>query len=122
MCRCYIGVGGIGCRLLKEYEKSHSTQDKFIYIDAVPADLQSLGKGANYALTNQKNGCAQRIIGKDEIKAVIYNGSMPNFIDLFFLAEELEVMFITSTFGEFGSATVYELSDYYDVKIKKFVR
>jgi len=122
MNHCYIGVGGIGCRLLKEYEKVQNKQDRFIYIDAVPADLHCLDEGANecYALTNQKNGCSMRIVGKDEIKAIIYNGSMPEFIDDFFLADELEVIFVTTTFGGFGSAVVYELSDYYGVKIRNY--
>lgn len=79
-----------------------------------------MGTVENYALTNQKNGCSLRIIGKDEIKAVIYNGSMPNFVDEYFLDEDLEVVFITSTFDGFGSAVVYELSDYYGIKIKKY--
>ena len=39
MKRCYVGVGGIGCRLLKEYEKIQN-QDRYIYIDA---DLHCLG-------------------------------------------------------------------------------
>lgn len=43
-------------------------------------------------------------IGVDEIKAVIYNGSMPNFVDNFFLIEELKIRFVTITFGGFGSA------------------
>lgn len=120
MVYCYIGVGGIGCHLLKEYEEIQNNKERFIYIDAVPDDLHCLGDGENYALTNQKNGCTQRIIGKDEIKAVIYNGSMPNFVDEYFLDEDLEIVFITSTFGGFGSAVVYELSDYYGTKIKSY--
>ncbi len=76
---CYIGVGGIGCRTLKEYEIVSNHNSRFIYIDAVPGDLNCLGAGERYALTNQKNGCFQRIIGKDEIKAVIYNGSYAKF-------------------------------------------
>lgn len=116
---CYIGVGGIGCRTLKEYEKT-GAKGRFIYIDAVPEDLEHLGTGEKYALTNQKNGCSQRIIGKDEIKAVIYNGMMPEFIDEFFLDDNLEVVFVTSTFGGFGSATVFEISDYYSLKIKSY--
>lgn len=117
---CYIGVGGIGCRQLKKFEKEGNNQGRFIYMDAVPEDLRYLGEGENYALTNQKNGCGQRIIGKDEIKAVIYNGAMPNFLDEFFLGKELEVIFITSTFGGFGSAAIYELSDYYGAQIKHY--
>ena len=120
MNRCFVGIGGIGCRLLKEHEKLQNNQDRFVYMDAVSDDLRLLGDGENYALTNQKNGCTQRIIGKDEIKAVIYNGSMPDFIDQFFLSEELEIIFITTTFGGFGSAVVYELSDYYGVKIRNY--
>lgn len=121
MNRCYIGVGGIGCRLLKKFESTQQdTRDRFIYIDAVPHDLHALGAAEVYALTNQQNGCGQRIIGKDEIKAVIYNGSMPDFVDAFFLKEDLEVIFVSTTFGGFGSAAVYELSDYYSVKIRNF--
>lgn len=122
MKRCYVGVGGIGCRLLKEYEKASINQDRFVYIDATPDDLHCLDEktGESYALTNQKYGCSLRIIGKDEIKSVIYNGTMPNFIDDFFLADELEVVFVTTTFGGFGSAVVYELSDYYGVKIRNY--
>lgn len=117
---CYIGVGGIGCRTLKEYEIVSNHNSRFIYINAVSGDLNCLGAGERYALTNQKNGCFQRIIGKDEIKAVIYNGSMPNFVDEFFLRDELEIVFITTTFGGFGSAVIYELSDYYSVKIRNY--
>lgn len=117
MNRCYVGVGGIGCRTLKEYENT-GAKGRFIYIDAVPADLEHLESGECYALTKQKNGCTQRIIGKDEIRVVIYNGLMPNFIDEFFLGDNLEVVFVTSTFGGFGSATVSDISDYYSLKIK----
>ena len=117
--RCFIGVGGVGCQTLKDYERTQNNQDRFIYIDAVKDDLDLLDSGECYPLTNQKDGCSQRMIGKDEIKAVIYNGAMPDFVDDFFLAEELEVVFVTTTFGGFGSAVVYDLSDYYGVKIKK---
>ena len=74
MNRCYVGVGGIGCRTLKEYENT-GAKGRFIYIDAVPADLEHLESGECYALTKQKNGCTQRIIGKDEIRVVIYKVS-----------------------------------------------
>ncbi|MBQ9922366.1 MAG: toll/interleukin-1 receptor domain-containing protein [Clostridia bacterium] len=120
MKKCYIGVGGIGCRLLRECEKTQNEQNRFIYIDAVPDDSYDLGGGEVYALTNQKNGCAQRIVGKDEIKAIIYNGTIPDFVDDYFLSQELEVVFITTTFGGFGSAAAYELSDYYGVKIRNY--
>ena len=45
---------------------------------------------------------------------------MPNFVDEFFLRDELEIVFITTTFGGFGSAVIYELSDYYSVKIRNY--
>lgn len=120
MRKCYIGIGGLGTKLLKEFEESHSCGDMFVYIDAVPEDLAALGEGRRYALSNQKHGCYQRIVGKDEIKAIIYNGRMPDFIDDYFLAEQLELVFVTSTFGGFGSATVFEISDYYSLKIKNY--
>lgn len=120
MKHCYIGVGGIGCRLLKQHEKTQARQDRFIYIDSVPGELSILGPGENYALSKQKNGCTQRMICKDEIKAVIYNGSMPDFVNDFFLNDNLEITFVTTTFGGFGSAVVYELSDYYSVKIRDY--
>lgn len=121
MKHCYIGIGGIGCRLLREFKEKHNSQDRFIYIDA-DQSLLCLGEGIEecYILTNQKYGCSMRHIGKDEIKSVIYNGSMPNFVDDFFLADELEVVFVTTTFGGFGSAVVYELSDYYGIKIRNY--
>lgn len=45
---------------------------------------------------------------------------MPKFIDDFFLSDKLEIVFITTTFGGFGSAVIYELSDYYGVKIRNY--
>lgn len=39
MRRCYVGVGGIGYRLLKEYEKTRNGKDRFVYIDATTDDL-----------------------------------------------------------------------------------
>lgn len=45
---------------------------------------------------------------------------MPKFIDDFFLSDKLEIVSITTTFGGFGSAVVYELSDYYGTKIKNY--
>ena len=65
MKRCYVGVGGIGCRLLKEYEKAKNGQDKFIYIGAVPDDLQCL---------DEKTG---------ECYALVAKGSIFKFIKLF---------------------------------------
>ena len=119
MKKLYIGVGGIGCKLLKNFEEEANNDYKYVYLDAVPEDLAHLESGERYALTKQKNGCYQRIVGKDEIKAVIYSGQMPDFIDDDCLEEDFELTFVTSTFGGFGSAVVFELSDYYSVKIKK---
>ncbi len=106
--------------LVNQHESLDQNKNRHIYIDAVPSDLHNLGFGERYALTKQRNGCFQRIIGKDEIKSVIYNGDMPNFVDDFFLSKDLEVIFVTTTFGGFGSAVVYEVSDYYCSKIKNF--
>lgn len=122
MKRCYIGVGGIGCRQLKEYEKRQDNTDRYVYMDAVSEDLEWLEDGERYALTKQKFGCFQRIVGKDEIKAIIYDNAMPKIVDEFFLSDELEVVFVTSTFGGFGSAAIYELSDYYGFKIRNYRR
>lgn len=119
MNKCFIALGGLGCKLLKEYEVANSPETyKFIYMDSDLANNSN--DNHRYILTTQRDGCAIRIIGKDEIKALIYNGEMPDFIDDFFLSEDFELIFVTTTFGGFGSAIVSELSDYYGVKIKKY--
>lgn len=120
MKKCYIGLGGIGCKTLRKFEENVISDSKFVYLDAVLEDLNELGECEKYAVTNQKFGCYQRFIGKDEIKAAIYSGQMPDFIDDFFLNPELELVFVLSSFGGFGSAAACELTDYYGARVKEY--
>jgi len=122
MNKCFIALGGLGCNLLKEFETRNTPNDnyKFIYMDSDVANGNN--EDQRYILTNQRYGCAARIVGKDEIKSLIYNGEMPDIIDPFFMAEDFELIFVTTSFGGFGSAIVFELSDYYGVKVKKYRR
>lgn len=118
MRKCYIGVGGLGCKLLREFEESAPAGARYIYIDVVQGDLDCLGDGEHYALDRQKDSYIFRGIGKDSIRAAIYRGKMPDFVDSFFLEGDLDLTYVLSAFGGFGSAVIFDLVDYYGVKIR----
>ncbi|MCM1364873.1 MAG: TIR domain-containing protein [Faecalibacterium sp.] len=123
LCTCLVGLGGTGSKAVREIQRKiqkDCDSVKFIYLDSVDGDLDCLDCDETYVLTGQNDGCHLRTIGKDAIKNVIYNGDMPDFFNEFFLAERFELIFVTSTFGGFGSAAAFELSDFYSVKLKSY--
>lgn len=91
---------------------------RYIYIDVVRGDLDFLGEGERYALDGEAHGYCFRGIGKNSIRAAIYRGKMPDSVDSFFLEEELELTYVLSSFGDFGSVAIFDLVDSYGVKIR----
>lgn len=64
---CYIGVDGIVCSTLKEYEKANA-KGRFIYIDAVPDDFEQLETSENYAVTNKKTVVYKELLEKTRLR------------------------------------------------------
>ena len=119
---CYIGVGGVGCRALKEFAKfSDSDGVKFLYIDSDKRENHEFEESDDRILFEKYpygSGCL-RALGIDMFRHSLYKGEFPDVIDEFFDTEEIALRFITTSFGGFGSAVVLELADYISARIKK---
>lgn len=122
MKKLYVAVGGIGCRLLKELskrKKEHTSRYLYFDTDVSSMDLYDdsderfLFKDYPYG-----TGCL-RSLGRDMFRTYLYSGEIPFVVDEFFNTEQLQIRLITTAFGGFGSAVVFELADYLTANILK---
>lgn len=128
---CYIAVGGIGSKILRKHicEKKLNNS-KYFYFDAAhdtsEYDMDEFDGGYrfefpdDYTFKDEKmdgTGVA-REIGKDLLKFSLYTNAIPDLIDDFF-DDDIKMVFITTTFGGFGSAIVYDLVEYLNIQLKK---
>ncbi|MBQ8830759.1 MAG: TIR domain-containing protein [Oscillospiraceae bacterium] len=122
MKKCYIGVGGVGCRALKEFVRfSDSDGVRFLYVDSDKRENHEFDDSDERVLFENYpygTGCL-RALGRDMFRHSLYKGEFPDVVDDFFDTDEAELRFITTTFGGFGSAVVLELADYISARIKK---
>lgn len=116
MKKCYIGLGGIGCRSVLEMETQSREDELYIYIDS--------DKGSAAAYPDGRTYLFEADCFKDEANAVI------SFVEKAFEArawnkEEVDVVFATSSCGSFGAAIALEAAEditgwlYADLVIKE---
>ena len=106
----YIGLGGIGCKTLLQYQKLHEqdADKKFYYVDTDPM-TREIAKNV-YILPNAANGTGtRRYAGRNIVNYEIYNGSMSEFFMDIKRAEQVELIFSLSSFGGFGGAAIIPL-------------
>lgn len=117
----YIALGGVGCRTLATYAAQQNIAEAVcFYIDSDAATGMEL-KGKQFYFVDNLSGGSRgcRNIGRTTIKYEILTHKMGNFFNSIkgLEGEETEIIFVTSSFGGFGSAVVFELIDYLEAKL-----
>lgn len=122
MKKCYIAIGSKSCRVLKTFSKSNTDNDvRYIYIDTNAENKVLFDKDDTRILFDDypyKSGY-MRSFGKDMFKMRLYSGELPDIVDEFYNTDILDMCFITTSFGGFGSAVVFELADYMCARISR---
>lgn len=119
--KIYIALGGIGCRTLKDFAREQNIErDRCYYIDSDPYTFErALDKDDHaYWVEGVQYGTgAMRAIGRNVIRHAIYSGKLDRvFSPAMELPGSVELVFVTTSFGGFGSAAVVEMADYLQSK------
>jgi len=130
---CYIAIGGIGGGIVAKHKERYGKEDsKYLYFDSDPHDIYARQKffdkvhhftpPGDYLFKGEKHNYAStgifREIGKDLFKYSLYADIIPEIIDDFFVGD-IRLVFVTTTFGGFGSGIAYELIEYLNAQIRK---
>ena len=110
----YIGLGGIGCRVLMRFAKKHAIPaEACFYVDAdqgqsldVPIDRFHLVQGLPVGTGALRN------VGRSAVVKELYCGKMRDFFQPIFDQNEISIDMFTSSFGGFGGAAAGEIMDY----------
>jgi len=130
---CYVAVGGIGSQITRKHILANNAQEsKYLCFDSDPStfkyNIDKFDGGYcfippfDYTFKGEKTymggtGVA-REVGKDLFKFSLYTNKIPDLIDDFF-NDDIKMVFVTTTFGGFGSAIVYDLVEYLNLQIRK---
>lgn len=124
--KCYIALGGIGCNILNHFENStNSNNSLFLYYDTDTATEKSLkiNKGKFYLFENFSQGL--RGSRENSKKLLELSQYMDNYSDLYdiynkniFDESGIELIFVTTSFGGFGSGIVLDFQKIVKDKIK----
>ena len=117
----YIALGGVGCRVLKDYSAKYSLdRQNCFYIDTNADDLEFLldKQDNRYVVPRIKYGSGiMRHIGQNAMKYEIYSGKLAPFFEGIRNAKNPSLTFITTSFGGFGSSAVVEVVDYVEALV-----
>ncbi len=120
--KCYIALGSKSCKLLKHFSMQNSSEDtRFIYIDSNMAnDCLFDEKDARILFSDYPyNSGYMRSFGKDMFRMRLYSGEFPDLFDDFYNTDSIELCLVTTSFGGFGSAVVFEMADYMCANISR---
>ena len=132
MKNCYVALGGIAGSLLREHKINNKNADaKYLYFDTDCSAIESnadnfdfkycFAPPYDYSFKDFKpfagTGIA-REVGKDLFKYSLYTDRIPDMVDDFF-DDDIKFVFLTTTFGGFGSAVVYDLVEFINIQIKR---
>ena len=118
--KVYIAIGGIGCSILRIFqEKEQIVNEQCYYIDTDCAGLShKFGDGLNIFQIGTVAECVSQGSGgfRNIGKAVTKFSILSNRMDAFFKAvknmSDIELVFITTSFGGTGSGAVFEIAEY----------
>lgn len=115
MKKLYIGLGGIGCRSLNRFEKEMKASDTvhFLYFDndvntgdGLP--LESFCCIASSESEESSDPKPQGVINPDSYCSIIE--TLP-FANGFLNTDEIELVFVTTSFGDFGSKNILSIAN-----------
>lgn len=115
----YIGLGGIGCRVLNHYMESRKLPEQaFFFLDSDAAAAVQLPGRQLYIVPGLTQGTlALRNIGRSAVRREIYLGNLKAFFAPVFQDPEPQLIIVTSSFGGFGGAAATEIMDYLEANI-----
>ncbi|MDO5407800.1 MAG: toll/interleukin-1 receptor domain-containing protein [Eubacteriales bacterium] len=105
----YIGLGGIGCQVLADFAEKTKDSSLHYYIDG---DERLREQKNGYWIPKLKNGATLRTIGRNAIDYELYTKSLDSFFSAVTEQDEVELVFVLSSFGGFGGAAVSQLVRY----------
>ena len=111
----YIGLGGIGCRTLQDYSKSvhEEVSKEFFYLDSDPSIGDCQKTENHYYVSGILCGTSMmRRIGHNSMIYELFSGKADRFFSRIRTAKNVELVFVVSSFGGFGSAAIFPLMDY----------
>ena len=103
MIKCYIGLGGVACKTLKDFynENSKLENARFIYFDtdAIVLTYNNEKEYFFYCPDFPYGTGHCRTFGKEYFRKLVYTGKVPHFFDEFYSVESIELIFLTTTFS-----------------------
>ncbi len=118
--KCYIAIGSISCNVLKTFSADNTTDNtRFVYIDTNSDNDKLFDENDVRILFSDypyKSGY-MRAFGRDMFKMRLYSGEFPDVVDDFYQTDSIDLIFVTTSFGGFGSAVVFELADFMCARI-----
>ncbi len=122
MKKCYVAIGSQSCRILKEFAASNTGSDtRYIYIDTNAKNDPIFSESDCRILFDDypyRSGY-MRAFGRDMFKMRLYSGDFPEIFDSFYDTDSIDICLVTTSFGGFGSAVVFEFADYMCAKISR---
>lgn len=116
--KVYIGLGGIGIRTLKNYALNCSDEHEaeYYYIDtnigSVREFIDENSKNV-FIVPNLPNGTsALRCIGRNMVFYNLFAGHLMEFFSDLKNTDEIELIFVLSSFGGFGGAALFPVLNY----------
>lgn len=113
--KIYIGLGGIGCRVLQDYSDSlrDKTNKEFFYVDSDRASAAYQKADDYYIVSVLSCGSSMmRRIGYNSMIYELFVGKADSYFSKVRVAKNVELVFVVSSFGGFGSAAVFPVLDY----------
>lgn len=108
--KVYIGLGGIGCRTLDCFAKTNKEKNLYYYIDG-DESVREYENG--YWMPQLVYGTAAlRTIGRNSIDYELYTHALDSFFADIKEQDEVELVFVLSSFGGFGGAVASPLIRY----------
>lgn len=103
MKKLYVGLGGIGCRTLRMFEKESKPSDsaRFLYLDSDIYTGYDLPSDSFFCFDNEK-------LNKLNFESVTDNYFSDNYFD----DNKMELIFVTSSFGDFGSKNLFNIANF----------
>ncbi len=101
--KLYVGLGGIGCRTLRMFEKESKPSDsvRFLYLDSDIYTGYDLPSDSFFCFDNEK-------LNKLNFESVTDNYFSDNYFD----DNKIELIFVTSSFGDFGSKNLFNIANF----------
>ena len=118
--KVYKAIGGIGCSLLRLFQEKESIENRqCYYIDTDCAGLShNATDGLNSFLIGSVSDCVSegsggfRNIGKSVTRFSILSNRMNDLFEALKELSDVELVFVTTSFGGTGSGAVFEIAEY----------